>query len=60
MTVWGMDPVEIDVLATGLFCWEADSILAFINGRQRLEVIIVNGEGEIFSSDGWTNEIKWF
>ena len=53
LTVWADDPVRADILSTGLFCRPADNILAFVNGRDALECLIVDSFGKIHVSDGW-------
>jgi thiamine biosynthesis lipoprotein len=57
LTVWGMDPVIVDVLSTGLFCFSRDSILRFIEERPLLECLVVDSSGTIGISSGWSDKI---
>ncbi|MBN2038168.1 MAG: FAD:protein FMN transferase [Chitinispirillaceae bacterium] len=59
LTIWSMDPVEADILSTGLFARPADSILCFVNARPRLECVVVDSLGRAFVSSGWKNRIIW-
>lgn len=59
LTVWGMDPIVVDVLSTGLFGLERDAIHAFINARPNLECIVVDSLGDITVSTGWADRIKF-
>ncbi|MEW6042473.1 MAG: FAD:protein FMN transferase [Elusimicrobiota bacterium] len=59
LTIWGMDVIEIDILSTGLFCLQADSIVAFVEKRPRIECVVVDSAGKVFASRGWKNKIKW-
>ncbi|NLD98948.1 MAG: FAD:protein FMN transferase [Fibrobacter sp.] len=58
VTIYGKDPVEVDVLSTGLFGRSAPDILKFVNERPRLECVIVDSGGTIWISDGWKNRIE--
>ncbi|MBD3345447.1 MAG: hypothetical protein GF401_10335 [Chitinivibrionales bacterium] len=58
LTVWSMDPVEADIVSTGLFCYDKDFILSFIETRPRFECIIVDSGGEITVSDGWKRVVE--
>lgn len=58
LTLRAPDPVEADVLCTGLFCWPADSILAFVQRRPRLECLVVGSTGETTISEGWEREVE--
>ena len=58
VTVWSMDPIEADILSTGLFCMPGDSVLAFVNARPRLECVVVDSTGNISVSDGWTTRLE--
>ena len=57
LTMWAMDPVELDMLSTGLFCWDHDSILAFVARRPRLQCLVVDSSGKISMSPGWKDKI---
>ncbi len=57
VTIWGMDPIIVDILSTGLFCFSKDSILAFVDDRPLLECVIVDSLGEISLSKGWKKKI---
>jgi len=57
LTVWGMDPIELKMLSTGLFCQPADSIMAFVGRRPRLECVVVDSGGTVFVSDGWRDRV---
>jgi thiamine biosynthesis lipoprotein len=59
LTVWGMDPVIVDVLSTGLFGLPRDDIHAFINARSDLECIVVDSLGDITVSSGWVGKVKF-
>ncbi|MFH1760822.1 MAG: FAD:protein FMN transferase [bacterium] len=59
LTLWGMDPIEIDILSTGLFGLSADSIISFINIRPRLEGVVVDSSGNKMASNGWAEKIQW-
>ncbi len=58
LTVWGMDPVEVDVLSTGLFCRSHKDIVAFVNARPRLQCVVVDSAGRVHVSEGWCDRIK--
>ncbi|MBD3242350.1 MAG: hypothetical protein GF331_17290 [Chitinivibrionales bacterium] len=58
VTVWAPDAVEADVLSTGLFCMEADAILAFVSQRPHLECIVVDHAGRTHVSDGWRSRVQ--
>ena len=57
VTVWGMNPIEVDVLSTGLFCRPAVEILDYINKRPRFQCLVVDSSGTISMSDGWKGKI---
>lgn len=57
VTVWCMDPVEADVLTTGLFCRPADSIVAWVERNPSHECLVVDSAGAVFVSRGWTDRI---
>jgi thiamine biosynthesis lipoprotein len=59
LTVWGMDPIIVDVLSTGLFGRPRDDIHAFINARPNLECIVVDSLGDITVSSGWVGKVKF-
>jgi FAD:protein FMN transferase len=58
LTIWSRDPVEADVLSTGLFCRPADSVVAFVQARPRLECIVVDSTGRTLVSDGWRDRVQ--
>lgn len=57
VTVWGMDPVEVDVLSTGLFCRSAEEIVAYIDRRPAFQCLVVDSTGKLFTSSGWRGEV---
>jgi len=57
LTLWAMDPVELDNLSTGMFCWDPDSILAFVERRPRLQCLVVDSSGRLLISSGWKSRI---
>ena len=57
VTVWGMDPVEVDVLSTGLFCRSAKEIVAWIDARPRFECMVVDSTGKIYTSKMWDGQV---
>ncbi|MBN1757166.1 MAG: FAD:protein FMN transferase [Chitinispirillaceae bacterium] len=57
VTVWGMDPIEVDVLSTGLFCRSAEEIVAYINARPRFECMVVDSTGRIVTSREWHGRV---
>ncbi len=59
LTVWGLDPIVVDVLSTGLFGSPKDSILSYINARPNLECLVVDSVGTISVSRGWENKIQF-
>ena len=58
VTVWGMDPIEVDVLSTGLFCLPAQEIVAYIDARPRFECMVVDSTGRVFTSKKWDGEVR--
>ncbi len=58
LTIWATGAVEADVLSTGLFRRPADSILAFVEARPRLECIVVDSSGQVSVSRGWRERIS--
>ncbi len=60
LTVWGMDPITVDVLSTGLFGLPKDSIFAFIENRPSLECALVDSSGSVFISEGWRGKVEIF
>ncbi|MBN1307080.1 MAG: FAD:protein FMN transferase [Chitinispirillaceae bacterium] len=58
LTVQGIDPVEADVLSTGLFCRSAVEIIEYIDARPRFECVVVDSTGRIFTSKGWRGEVN--
>jgi thiamine biosynthesis lipoprotein len=57
VTMWGMDPVELDMLTTGLFGKSADDIVAYVEDRPRLECLVVDSAGGVHISRGWRDKI---
>jgi thiamine biosynthesis lipoprotein len=53
LTIRTPDPVRADILSTGLFCREAESIINFIDARSDLECLVIDSAGGIFKSSGW-------
>lgn len=60
VTIWCMDPIEADILSTGLFCLPKDSIVAFVEKRNKLECFVVDNMGEVAVSRGWRDKIKLY
>lgn len=58
VTVQGFDPIEADVLSTGLFCRSAGEIISYINARPRFECVVVDSTGRVFTSKGWRGEMN--
>jgi thiamine biosynthesis lipoprotein len=57
VTVWGMNPIEVDVLSTGLFCRSAEKIVAYIDERPAFQCLVVDSAGQVFTSHGWWGEV---
>jgi len=53
VTIYGPDPVVVDVLSTGLFCRPAKDIVAFIDNRLEYQCLVVDSTGTIFTSGNW-------
>ncbi|MBD3418887.1 MAG: hypothetical protein GF398_02095 [Chitinivibrionales bacterium] len=60
LTLYGEDPVETDILSTGLFCMQADAILDFVNRRPRLKCIIVDSSGQVYTSTRWQEHVTFY
>lgn len=58
VTVKGSDPVEVDILSTGLFCKDAEEVIGFLNARPGLEGAVVDSAGKVFVSSGWKERLK--
>lgn len=58
VTIYGPDPVVVDVLSTGLFCRPAKDIVAFIDMRPAFECLVVDSAGEIYKSGNWEGTLK--
>jgi thiamine biosynthesis lipoprotein len=58
VTVQGGDPIEVDVLSTGLFCRSPEEIISYINARPRFECVVVDSTGKVFTSKGWRGEVN--
>ncbi|HEX2958105.1 MAG TPA: FAD:protein FMN transferase [Chitinispirillaceae bacterium] len=58
VTIYGPDPVTVDILSTGLYCRSAADIAGFINKRPRFQCMVVDSSGVIYFSDGWKNKIE--
>jgi thiamine biosynthesis lipoprotein len=50
VTIWANDPVQGDILSTGLFCRNAHDIIAYARERDGIECIVVDSAGEIHVS----------
>ena len=50
VTIWADDPVRGDVLSTGLFCKNAQDIIAYAREREGIECIVVDSAGEVYFS----------
>lgn len=57
LTIFCLDPVEADVMSTGLFNRNAEEILEFVNSRPRFECLIVDSCGRVFKSKGWQGRV---
>lgn len=57
LTIWGPDPVEADIMSTGLFSRNTQEILQFINARPRLECMVVDSTGKVFLSSNWKGKV---
>ncbi len=57
VTITGENPVEVDVLSTGLFCRTAPEIVAFIDARPRFQCLVVDSTGSVFTSRGWKGTV---
>lgn len=59
VTIWAIDPIEADVLSTGLFCREPAAIIAYVNARpRRFECMVVDSTGKLFISSGWRDKVE--
>lgn len=58
VTIWAQDPVEADVLSTGLFGRSAEEIIQYVNQRSKLECLVVDSIGTVFKSSGWEGKVK--
>ena len=58
VTVWGMNPIVVDLLSTGLFCRPAEDVVAYINKRPGFQCLVVDSTGMIFTSRGWRGKIN--
>ncbi len=59
-TLWGPEPVEVDILATGLFCRAAPDILAYLDARPRLAGLVVDSTGHIHVSKAWKSHVTLY
>jgi thiamine biosynthesis lipoprotein len=57
VTVYGPDPVSVDILSTGLFCRDALEIIDFINMRSSFECMVIDSTGKILISEGWKDRV---
>lgn len=53
VTIVADDPVEADILSTGLFCRAGSEIVDYINTRPRLRCLVVDSSGKILRSENW-------
>jgi len=53
VTIVADDPVEADILSTGLFCRSGSEIIDYINARPRLRCLVADSSGKIFRSENW-------
>jgi len=58
VTIWGMNPVEIDILSTALFCLSHEEILSFVETRPRIECVVVDSGGRVYVSSGLQTRIR--
>jgi len=60
VTIWCADPVEADVMSTGLFCRPAGEILSFVEQRPGLlECVVVDSSGAVRTTRGWKQKVQW-
>ena len=57
VTIYGKDPVEVDILSTGLFLRSAASIVDYVNSRPQLEALVIDSSGTPHFSDGWKGTV---
>ncbi len=60
LTIYGPDPVEADIMSTGLFSRPAEQIIEFVNTRPRFECLVVDSCGKVFKSNGWFTRVTIF
>jgi len=60
VTIWSSDPIDADILSTGLFCLKAASILDFVENRPNLECLVVDSIGKTHVSQGLVSKLEWF
>lgn len=58
VTIHAPDPVEADILSTGLYCLSAREIVAFVEARPRLDCVVVDSLGAVFVSRGWKQVVE--
>jgi len=60
LTIFCLDPVEADIMSTGLFSRSAEEILEFVNLRPRFECLVVDSCGKVYKSKGWHDRVTVF
>lgn len=60
VTLYAETAIEADILSTGLYCLTADSLIAFVNQRPRLQALVVDSIGQIKISNGWKDKVTLF
>lgn len=58
VTIYGPDPVSVDILSTGLFGAPAERILAFVQARPAYECIVVDSTGRVHVSRSWASTVS--
>lgn len=58
LTIYGPDPVEADIMSTGLFAKSASEIVEYVNSRPRFECMVIDSAGNIFISDRWKGKVE--
>lgn len=58
VTILGPDPVEADIMSTGLFSRNAEEIVKFINERPNFECLVIDSSGTVFTSERWKDKVE--
>jgi thiamine biosynthesis lipoprotein len=57
VTLWTQNPINADILTTGLFSWQWQDIIAFVEAREPMECLVIDSAGQLHESSGWTRFI---